>query len=60
MAWSGTTSLEIEDDRRNGYAWYVDSRGSLLEKEYPKMVEETALMKSVPPGVAGGFGFDGR
>ena len=59
MAWSGTTSLEIEDDRRNGYAWYVDSPASLLEKSI-RMVEETALMKSVPPGVAGGFGFDGR
>jgi PelA/Pel-15E family pectate lyase len=27
---------EIEDERRNGYAWYVDSAADLLSKEYPK------------------------
>jgi len=27
---------EIEDERRNGYAWYVDSPLELLNKEYPK------------------------
>lgn len=27
---------EIEAERRNGYAWYVDSPADLLEKDYPK------------------------
>ena len=27
---------EIEDERRNGYAWYVDGAAELLSKEYPK------------------------
>ena len=25
---------EIEDERRNGYAWYVDAPGDLVEREY--------------------------
>jgi PelA/Pel-15E family pectate lyase len=28
--------LEIEAERRNGYAWYVTSPTELLEKDYPK------------------------
>lgn len=31
---------EIEDERRNGYAWYVDSPASLLEKEYPMWLKK--------------------
>lgn len=31
---------EIEDERRNGYAWYVDSAKSLLENEYPKWLKK--------------------
>jgi PelA/Pel-15E family pectate lyase len=27
---------EIEDERRNGYAWYVDGAADLLSKDYPK------------------------
>ena len=27
---------EIEDERRNGYSWYVDSAAELLSKDYPK------------------------
>jgi PelA/Pel-15E family pectate lyase len=27
---------EIEDERRNGYAWYVDAPGELLNKDYPR------------------------
>jgi PelA/Pel-15E family pectate lyase len=30
---------EIEDERRNGYAWYVDSPASLL-REYPKWLKK--------------------
>ncbi|HEY6806462.1 MAG TPA: pectate lyase [Pyrinomonadaceae bacterium] len=26
---------EIEDERRNGYSWYVDTAAELLSKEYP-------------------------
>lgn len=28
--------MQIEAERRNGYAWYVDSPRDLLEKDYPK------------------------
>ena len=31
---------EIEPERRNGYAWYVDSPGELLVKDYPKWKEK--------------------
>jgi PelA/Pel-15E family pectate lyase len=31
---------EIEDERRNGYAWYVESPVSLLEKEYPNWLKK--------------------
>jgi PelA/Pel-15E family pectate lyase len=31
---------EIEDERRNGYAWYVDGAAELLSKEYPKWLEK--------------------
>ncbi|HEV8366401.1 MAG TPA: pectate lyase [Pyrinomonadaceae bacterium] len=31
---------EIEDERRNGYAWYVDGAAELLSKEYPKWLKE--------------------
>jgi PelA/Pel-15E family pectate lyase len=27
---------EIEDERRNGYAWYVDGAADLLSKDYPQ------------------------
>ena len=27
---------EIEDERRNGYRWYVDEANDLLDKDYPK------------------------
>jgi len=27
---------EIEDERRNGYAWYVDSAADLLSNDYPR------------------------
>lgn len=30
---------EIEDERRNGYAWYVDSAADLLSKDYPKWLQ---------------------
>jgi len=35
---------EIEDERRNGYAWYVDSPADLLSKEYPKWLQKQNLM----------------
>jgi len=28
--------MQIEPERRNGYAWYVDGARDLLEKDYPK------------------------
>ena len=31
---------QIEAERRNGYAWYVESPNSLLEKDYPKWKEK--------------------
>jgi PelA/Pel-15E family pectate lyase len=31
---------EIEDERRNGYAWYVDGAADLLSKDYPKWLEK--------------------
>ena len=31
---------EIEAERRNGYAWYVDSPGELLAKDYPRWKEK--------------------
>jgi len=27
--------MEIEEERRNGYSWYVDAPAKLLEKDYP-------------------------
>lgn len=31
---------EIEDERRNGYAWYVESPADLLSKDYPKWLKK--------------------
>ena len=31
---------EIEEERRNGYAWYVDAAAGLLEKDYPAWREK--------------------
>ena len=31
---------QIEAERRNGYAWYVESPNSMLEKDYPKWKEK--------------------
>lgn len=31
---------EIEDERRNGYAWYVDGATDLLSKDYPKWLKQ--------------------
>lgn len=31
---------EIERERRNGYAWYVESPNALLEKDYPQWKEK--------------------
>ncbi|PWT93761.1 MAG: pectate lyase [Blastocatellia bacterium] len=31
---------EIEDERRNGYSWYVDSAVSLLKDDYPKWLKK--------------------
>ena len=36
---------EIERERRNGYAWYVDSPGDLLSKDYPKWLEKNGTKK---------------
>jgi PelA/Pel-15E family pectate lyase len=38
--------MQIEAERRNGYAWYVDGARDLLEKDYPKW------KKNVGPHVA--------
>jgi len=35
---------EIEDERRNGYAWYVESPADLLSKEYPKWLQKHSSM----------------
>jgi PelA/Pel-15E family pectate lyase len=32
--------MEIEAERRNGYAWYVSEPNELLEKDYPKWKEK--------------------
>ncbi len=32
--------MEIEAERRNGYAWYVSEPSELLEKDYPKWKEK--------------------
>ena len=32
--------MEIEAERRNGYAWYVSAPNELLEKDYPKWKEK--------------------
>lgn len=32
--------MEIETERRNGYAWYVSEPNELLEKDYPKWLEK--------------------
>jgi len=34
---------EIEDERRNGYAWYVDGPRELLEQEYPRWLAANGL-----------------
>lgn len=34
---------EIEDERRNGYAWYVDGPADLLIKDYPKWLQKHRL-----------------
>jgi hypothetical protein len=34
---------EIEDERRNGYAWYVDGPKELLDREYPRWLAENGL-----------------
>jgi PelA/Pel-15E family pectate lyase len=31
---------EIEDERRNGYAWYVDGPADLLSNDYPKWLQK--------------------
>ena len=38
---------QIEAERRNGYAWYVDSAADLVTKDYPKWRSgiEKALQK---------------
>lgn len=33
--------MEIEPERRNGYAWYVSEPNELLEKDYPKWKAKT-------------------
>jgi PelA/Pel-15E family pectate lyase len=33
---------EIEEERRNGYAWYVDEAGKLLSREYPAWRKQTS------------------
>jgi PelA/Pel-15E family pectate lyase len=32
--------MEIEAERRNGYAWYVSEPNELIEKDYPKWLEK--------------------
>jgi PelA/Pel-15E family pectate lyase len=34
---------EIEDERRNGYAWYVNSAAGLLSNDYPKWVKQVGV-----------------
>ena len=34
---------EIEDERRNGYAWYVDGARKLLSEDYPKWLAKNGL-----------------
>jgi PelA/Pel-15E family pectate lyase len=34
---------DIEDERRNGYAWYVDSPADLLSKDYPRWLKKHQL-----------------
>ncbi|HEX8250763.1 MAG TPA: pectate lyase [Pyrinomonadaceae bacterium] len=36
---------EIEAERRNGYAWYVEEPNELLNKDYPKWKEKIAKAK---------------
>lgn len=32
--------MQIEPERRNGYAWYISEPNELLEKDYPKWLEK--------------------
>jgi PelA/Pel-15E family pectate lyase len=34
---------QIEAERRNGYAWYVDGAKELIEKDYPKWKSKIAV-----------------
>jgi hypothetical protein len=33
---------EIDEERRNNYAWYVDDAAKLLNREYPAWRKRTA------------------
>nr|HMS43391.1 pectate lyase [Pyrinomonadaceae bacterium] len=37
--------MEIEAERRNGYAWYVSEPNELIEKDYPKWLEKIKRIK---------------
>ncbi len=37
--------MEIERERRNGYAWYVSEPNELIEKDYPKWLEKIKSSK---------------
>lgn len=38
-----STVAEIESERRNGYAWYVESPATLLSSDYPKWLKKNKL-----------------
>jgi PelA/Pel-15E family pectate lyase len=38
---------EIEDERRTGYRWYVNSPAALLEKDYPAWQKKWAQGKNI-------------
>jgi PelA/Pel-15E family pectate lyase len=40
---------EIEDERRNGYRWYVDEPAALLEKDYPRWQKKWRQKMAVAP-----------
>lgn len=35
--------LDISEERRNGYSWYIDFAGKLIEKEFPKWLTANHL-----------------
>ena len=42
--------MQIDTERRNGYAWYVSEPGELLNRDYPKWKEKIAKRANEPAG----------